>query len=211
MNDEELPMMKLIDATTLLLAAIGICLLNVAPAFSQDVDYARDSVYLGVSAIGGSYTDIDEGNDENFSFDVDEDATAGFKTYIGVRFHPRFAVEEQIEVLRKADIKVDGGGKSGDFDSWSLTTNFKAFLLTGRVQPFVLAGLGVMRVEFNDTIGMGISRSGTGFVSRYGAGVDFFVTEHVVVSVGTDYVLPTGDVDDFDYVSYGGGIRYVFW
>jgi hypothetical protein len=45
---------------------------------------------------------------------------------------------------------------------------------------------------------------------RFGGGLDFYATEHVVLTLGIDYVLPFGDLEDLDYVSIGWGLRYRF-
>ncbi len=45
---------------------------------------------------------------------------------------------------------------------------------------------------------------------RLGGGLDFYATKSIVLSLGVDYVLPFGDVEDFDYVSLGWGLEYRF-
>jgi hypothetical protein len=50
----------------------------------------------------------------------------------------------------------------------------------------------------------------TNFVMRFGGGVDFYATKHVVVSAEIDYVLPFGNLAPLDYLSIGMGIQYRF-
>jgi opacity protein-like surface antigen len=100
------------------------------------------------------------------------------------------------------------------------TTNTKGYLLTGRYQPFVLLGVGVMaanyefvvRNEVRDRHGWGHSwnDSQIDFVMRFGGGIDLYATKHVVVSAEVDYVLPFGDLEDLDYLSFGLGLQYRF-
>jgi len=47
-------------------------------------------------------------------------------------------------------------------------------------------------------------------LARFGGGLDFYITESIVASAGVDYLLPTGDVEDLDYVSFGWGLQYRF-
>jgi hypothetical protein len=66
--------------------------------------------------------------------------------------------------------------------------------------------------KLRDTAGTGLSASGRGtdFAARFGGGIDLYATKHVVLSVEAEYVLPTGDVKDLDYISIGWGFQYRF-
>ncbi|MEE8549631.1 MAG: porin family protein [Gemmatimonadota bacterium] len=195
------------------LAAIGTWLLISTPASSQD--YARDGFYAGAGVLGGSYTKIDDELEDalaalGYVASIDTETAVGFELYGGYRFHPNFAIEAEFEMLPKADIDLSGFGTFAELETWTLTGNMKAFALTGRIQPYALVGIGVMHVEVDDTVGLGISETEAGFAARFGGGLDFYITENIAVSVGVDYLLPTGDVEDLDYVSFGGGIQYRF-
>ena len=95
-----------------------------------------------------------------------------------------------------------------------ITGNVKGHLLTGRWQPFLLAGVGLMTsgVELRDPMGFGYRQSDwdNAFVARFGGGIDLYTNENIVLTVGADYVLPTGDLKDFDFISIGWGIQYRF-
>lgn len=68
-------------------------------------------------------------------------------------------------------------------------------------------GLGVLHGDLGDSSGTGLSRTDLNFAFRFGVGLDFYITKHIVVSAGADYVLPAGsELQDLDYVSFGGGI-----
>jgi len=184
--------------------------LLTAPAFSQEEQeesgYSRSGVYLGANVVGASYVRIDQIDD---GLDVDE--VVGFSAYGGYRANPVLALEMQFEMLTKADLDLDGAGKIGDLTMWTLTGNMKIFLWPERFQPYVLVGLGAMQIDFEDSTGLVSDEADTNFVYRFGAGLDFYITEHIVASVGANYLLPAGsDLEDLDYVSYGGGIQYRF-
>jgi opacity protein-like surface antigen len=180
--------------------------LSISPRASAQ-DYARSGFYVGAGVVGGSYTELEEEAEDVLPVSVDVDTAVGFEVYGGYRFHPNFAVEAEFEMLPETDIDASGFGDFAEIESWTLTGNVKVFPLTGRIQPFLLVGLGVMDAELEDTIGLGASEDETGFAARFGGGLDVYITENIAVSAGVDYVLPSGDdiLDEADYVSYGGG------
>jgi hypothetical protein len=49
-----------------------------------------------------------------------------------------------------------------------------------------------------------------GFVSRFGGGVDFYITRNIVVTAETAYVVPTGHVSELDQLQIGGALQYRF-
>ena len=220
------------------LAVIGIWLLISTPALSQD--YARNGFYVGAGVLGGNHTKFDNKLEDlledelGVDVDVENDTAVGFELYGGYRFHPNFAIEAEFEMLPEADIDIDIdlvdpdspaervriAELEAELESWTITVNLKAFWPIrrsptepiGRIHPFVLVGIGAMRAEIEETEVLGISESESGFVARFGGGLDFYLTEHIVASAGADYLLPTGDLQDLDlaYVSFGGGLQYRF-
>ena len=121
-----------------------------------------------------------------------------------------------------------------EFEITTVTGNLKAHLLTGPYQPFLLVGGGMMTVKseiketdkmyetetvqgevvpkFPDWPGIAGSDRTTEFALRFGGGLDVysFGTDSVVITAGVDYVLPFGDLEDFDYVSISVGLQYRF-
>ena len=97
-----------------------------------------------------------------------------------------------------------------ELETLTFTGNVKGYLLTGRVQPFLLAGVGLMQVEAKDTVGVGLSIEEEDFAARFGGGVDFYINPNIAVVIDVGYVLPTGDLDGLDYVSFSGGFQYRF-
>lgn len=91
----------------------------------------------------------------------------------------------------------------------TFTGNPKAYLPLGRFQPFVLAGVGLGYVEFS-----GVDRfhrpSDTTFAARFGGGFDFYLTDALALQLASSYVLQTGDLDGFDYMSLIAGLQYRF-
>jgi hypothetical protein len=48
------------------------------------------------------------------------------------------------------------------------------------------------------------------FVSRYGGGIDVYVTKNIVLTAESAWVLPTGGLDDLTQVQIVGAIQYRF-
>jgi opacity protein-like surface antigen len=175
----------------------------------------------------------------SFGFsDVDSD-TFGFNGRVGYRCHPYISTELQYEWLND----FDGGiNETTGFNPWPsaandvprnfefeleslvLTTNVKGHLLTGRYQPFVLAGLGFMRMESKahdvtskdalDAAGRDraarVRDTRVEVAMRFGGGLDIYLTENILVSAEGSYLIPTGKLDGMDYYVFGLGLQYRF-
>ena len=51
---------------------------------------------------------------------------------------------------------------------------------------------------------------GDAFATRFGAGIDFYVTNHIVGVAQGGYMLPFGSADGLDYVYWSVGLQYRF-
>jgi opacity protein-like surface antigen len=149
----------------------------------------------------------------------------------GYRCHPRYSIAFSLEYFGGFDTQWTGvlGTGSDDIDIFAATVDIKGYLLTGRYQPYLLLGGGTMNIQTKVTNPTGIgkgpvpgggrgpiitpivqSRDYTDFVFRFGGGIDLYATEHVVVNIGANYLLPLGEVSGVDLFSVGGGIEYRF-
>lgn len=206
---------------------MGIICSGVALTADDEIDpedFARRGFSVGVA---GSYAI------ETFESDAEADLSRvlgvpasmivensfGFNGRVGYRCHRNFSAEVEVEWLDgfDAEFSSPGFGDLGklEFDPVVITANAKGYLLTGRYQPFLLVGGGVMTAEAklrNDAVGLGFSSSESenAFSMRFGGGIDLYATKNVVVSLEADYVLPFGNLDDLDYVSIGWGFQYRF-
>jgi opacity protein-like surface antigen len=166
--------------------------------------------------------------------DVDDDAF-GFSGRVGYRCHPYISTELQFDWLDDFDGAlsenpsgitnegVDEPDSARKFDleleSLVFTTNMKGHLLTGRYQPFVLVGLGFMRMESKTRGASGGTIPGpppqgsdrtVNLAMRFGAGLDFYITEKVLANAEFSYLLPTGRLSGLDYYTFGIGLQYRF-
>jgi hypothetical protein len=55
----------------------------------------------------------------------------------------------------------------------------------------------------------GVKESGS-FASRYGGGIDVYITKNIVLTAESAWVLPTGNLDDLKQVQIGGAVQYRF-
>jgi opacity protein-like surface antigen len=153
--------------------------------------------------------------------DFKVDDSYGLNLLAGYRFDSHLAAEAQFEWASGFDTQViqtapTRDENAGDIDiaSYTFTVNGKAYLLTGRYQPFALVGAGIMtaKVKTKDTRNLNLNGTDTqtGFAARFGGGIDLYATDNIVVTGGIGYVLPMGDVKNLDYVSFNLGAMYRF-
>jgi opacity protein-like surface antigen len=164
--------------------------------------------YLGVHFIAGleAYRGSarrDVGGNRN----VDE--SYGFGARIGYRFHPHIAVEVHSEWIEGFDLQQFPGDHS-EIRTWTNTINGKFFFGHSRLQPYVLAGMGLQRAWVRNPTPGGVNFDDVAFVGRVGGGIDFQLNSHVGLNLESSYLAPTGDLDDFDTVSLGLGLTYRF-
>jgi len=153
-----------------------------------------------------------------FVISMTEGNSGGVSGWAGYRCHRRFSTEVEVEWMNgfEGDIDelVQGTVAEYSLSPIVVTSNAKGYLLTGRYQPYVLAGAGAMTVEsiVRDFRGPGGTRSDrlTMFTMRFGAGVDVYATKNIVVNVDLDYVLPVAGVKNLQYLTFGGGLQYRF-
>jgi len=193
------------------------------PVRARDDDYARNGAYIGVNMAGAWYTDVHD--DVKDLVDglapvnpwsgtrVDVEYPLGLGARAGYRFHPRLAGELEFQWFSKAKVELDDDQSTVNaikIETLTLMGNVKGYLFTGRVQPFVLAGVGFMHLNGNDKLSLGVETSGDEFAARFGGGVDLYVNRNFVVVVEGGYVLPTGDLDNLNQVIWSVGLQYRF-
>lgn len=157
--------------------------------------------YIGVGG-GFAIEDFDGGNADN---------GAAVNARVGYRFLDFLAIEGMGEYMPHFNGK-SGTYLSADTSIWSGWLNAKLYPTarwTGFLQPYLLAGAGGM---WGDTKGGLVlnNLNDNGFAGRFGAGIDFFLTEHVFLTTDAAYLAPTGDASNLDQVVVGGSLQYRF-
>jgi hypothetical protein len=150
--------------------------------------------------------------------EVSADSSLGVGGDIGYRCHRYFSTAVEVEKVMGFENEYSLPGAVDDVAPLAVTTNFKAHLPLGRFQPFALLGGGMMatsvpkKKEKEDDPGVFemIDTDAKDIVLRFGAGLDFYATKHIVLSVGADYLMPFDDLEDLEYISVGWGVQYRF-
>jgi opacity protein-like surface antigen len=158
--------------------------------------------YVGVGG-GFAIEDFDKGNADN---------GAAVNLRVGYRFLDFLAVEGLGEYEPHFNGK-SGNYTSADVSTWAGYLNGKVYPVarwTGWVQPYVLAGAGYMWADVKGGPAPFGHQNNNGFVGRFGTGIDFFLTEHLFVTVDGAYLLPAGDASEFDQTIVGGALQYRF-
>ena len=190
----------------------------------QDAGYDRRGWLVGVE---GAYA-IENFREEEeadrlasqdpFPVSLSMGNTGGLSGRLGYRCNRRFSAEVEVEWLDDfaGELSEDS---QGPVDALTLgpiftSVNAKGYLLTGRFQPFLLVGGGALSVEsvtrslVNESGSKSLTQ--TMFTMRFGGGIDFYATEHVVVNVSADYVLPIAGIQNLEYITIGAGLEYRF-
>ena len=176
-------------------------LVSATAAFAQDA-YARTGFYLGVAGNAGIYTELDN------TSGIDVDPAPGASVHAGYRFHPNFAGEAELEWIAPANVEGQFVPSSAQVDrTLTAMANVKGYMLTGRIQPFGVLGLGYMNTQID---GIGGEERQDAFAARLGGGFDLYATEHILGTIGASYVIPDDDLHDFAYVSVVVGLGYRF-
>ena len=209
-------------------ALVGILCASIALNSDDEIDkddFARRGWLVSVA---GSYAfqvfeddaEMDYRKELGPDVNLAVDNSFGFNARVGYRCNSRLSAEVEVEWLNgfSSDLTEPGFDQLAkvDFEPVVVTTNVKAYVLTGRYQPFLLVGAGAMTAdtEVREPVGLSFtsvrSESDNAFAMRFGGGIDFYATEQVVVSLEADYVRPLGKLDALDYVAISWGIQYRF-
>jgi opacity protein-like surface antigen len=207
-------------------------------ASAKSESFARTGVYLGLS---GVYTNnfFDDQIDDAFSdliggsVDVDIDDSRGLNARVGYRAASFIAFELQYEWIDNFETEITAPSLPGqkakiDITGHSLTLNAKLIIPTWRIQPYFLLGAGYSLYESDTSFSPGFSAipgigqvdggKESGFAARGGAGIDWYITRHIVVNTEVtalittqDFSAPdTGSIDNLYYLSMGVGLQYRF-
>ena len=185
-------------------------------------EYSRRGWLAGVS---GRYAAVAFKDDVESTVRTDIGKTLNFSLknsfglvgQAGYRCHERVSAEIEVEWLDGFDGSAfraaDGKFREVDFEPVAVTANAKGYLLTGRIQPFLLLGGGLLTVKRTEKFiaaGTSASDTTTDFAMRFGGGIDIYTSRNIVLTWDIDYLLPFGSNEDLDYVSTGLGLQYRF-
>lgn len=169
---------------------------------------------------------------------VDIAESGGINARVGYRAASWFAAELEYEWMSRYDVKVGGNlgpggtalsGKLYDIEGHTLTLNTRWILPIWRVQPYLLLGAGYSHSDLGrgpvapalEAQDPDIDIQGGGreaFAGRAGLGIDFHLTDHLVLQTEATALYTTQDfkkpdqgaIDDLYYLSLSAGLQYRF-
>ncbi len=183
-------------AFLLLGVVVGLALL-AATASAEQIPKTGYYIGLGLDLGVESFDDYDNG--ENF------DTGVGLLVTVGYRFHPNIAFEGSCEYLDH----LDSNDFSPDLDVnvLAFNANFKGYLSTQRLQPFVLLGTGITRFQFKQD---GRKDNDVGVTAHFGGGFDYYLVPEVSIGMTVAYVVTSGKIEDLNHTTIGLGAQYRF-
>jgi hypothetical protein len=196
-----------------------------APAMAGDFDQPGFYVVLG------GFNGFEQfQRDNQFEVDAQYGNTLGFQARIGMRVLPFLAGEIQGDFIGGFPVTVpteDFGLVPLELNGGLITGNIRAIWPLGRFEPHAKVGVGGMwsnlvtvfptgRVCSPGYWGWWCSpthtrlASGGAFVARFGGGLDVWITEDFALALDAEYVLPTGELEAQQYVSFGWAAKFKF-
>ena len=201
-----------IRALPLMLALAVLCL--TAGEAGAKGEYATRGIHVkfqGLFAIP-TYADVlalnlAEGTGQPTS--VSLGMSGGFDMRAGYRFHERVDFEMGFEYVAPYSIQAAGIG-TGEASSWMYYVDFRVFVLTDRVQPYLLLGMGAYNITTTINGIPGFVPDGTDFAPRFGAGLDYHVDYRWGLTGEVNYVIGTRQLSQRDRLAISLGAFYRF-
>jgi len=206
--EREIPVPTRLHLVRSTLAALCVAGLMSGQAFAQDGDeshFNRGGYYIAIGGAFGMETRLsDELNRAAGTVNLIQiDSSGGFKGRIGARGR---ILGGELEYEYLPSFGSIGPLEVPDYEMMTTTANFKVHLPLGRIEPFFLFGVGFSRSNVPQ-----LGTTGYDAAIRGGAGVNWFLTEKVAVTLDASYVWTgAGDNEFLDYVSIGYALTYQF-
>ncbi|MBW2421130.1 MAG: porin family protein [Deltaproteobacteria bacterium] len=193
--------------------ALGVVLGLAFASASQAQDFARKG---GYAVVGGNYMLEQFTNPGRFSFGD----SWGLNLRLGYRYLPWLSSELEWEFISGFDIN-DGQDADGNpiergdlkIDGGNISLNTKAYLMPGRIQPYVLLGVGALYASvtnFGYELSWLRNVNGVSFSVRGGVGLNVYLGHRWGLTAGVSYVFPVGNLDNLRYLSADAGFEYRF-
>jgi opacity protein-like surface antigen len=190
-------------------------------ARAGDDEYSKNGAYFGIGASYGVPL-FEPTLDNAFNgAGLDEKVSNawGLNARAGYRFHKYLAGEVEYEWLQHFGMRVGGAGL-GSVRLQTITANLKAIAPYGHWQPYVLAGFGATLAKYSETSGSPLNVAPTSYSTRFGLGVDYYLTENIALNLGSEFVVNTAKISNdingdetsrgLDYYSAQAGLVFKF-
>src|SRR5262249_21183990 len=117
---------------------------------------------------------------------------------LGYRFHKYLAAEVEHEWLAHYGMRLSAPGFKfglGDVSTQPSTGNLKVIAPYQRWQPYALVGFGATLASYDKpSVGSPINIQHTSYSTRFGLGLDYYLTEAVALNFGSEFVVNTAKI-----------------
>lgn len=173
-------------AGSLILSVAG-----TAAAESDDSDPARSAFYVAAAGVFAAENIDSHGG-------ARPDDAFGYNVRAGWRFNEYGAVELEAEHLPEVDLSG-----APDLEVWAASANLKWIFPLGRLEPYVVGGLGGLVAEAG-------SSDESDFLLRGGLGLQLHVTRNLVGVLEGTYVSGVEKLSEIAYGSVSLGLQVQF-
>ena len=165
----------------------------------------KDGAYGGLS-VGASL--------EQFDLPTGLESETGFVGggHFGYRmFGQRVALEVAVDALPAVDIRVKSPRLDvGDVSGQRYMGRIKALTAPAPIQAYGLLGFGLVTLEIDETLGIGLSRHETELSGEAGIGLEVHSGDHWTLFSEAVWTIPSDELEDFEFLTVVGGFRYRF-
>jgi opacity protein-like surface antigen len=165
---------------------------------SGRMDFDRMGPYVGLYGIQS----MEAFDTSGTGLDAD-DSDVGIGVRGGLRLDRNLAVEASIESVD--GYELSSGTASVDLELLNFVVAGKYYLVPGRIQPYVLAGLGWADADVD-----ALNLDDSGSFARVGAGADLYLTPAVAAFGEVTYNRMFNDLDDLDHYDLVIGLLFRF-
>jgi opacity protein-like surface antigen len=143
--------------------------------------------------------------------------TWGANAHVGYRFHKWFAAEVEYEWMK--DFGVSAANINfGKIETQVATANLKVVAPYGAFEPYLLVGAGAIWASLDKSFFFPTDISNPTFTMKFGAGIDYWVTPNVSLSLGAEVVTNSAEIrgpgnskgEGIDYLTGQFGIGFRF-
>ena len=183
-----------------LIVRVGACLafsLSFATSGSADDDFARKGAYMEWAASYASFVGLEDAIQKTAGSGYEVTNGVAGDVAVGYRITPRVAVDGQFTYAGIGDVKLNNRTVA-QFEHYSVLVNGRFYALTGRIQPYAIAGIGWQYAEIDEQFLPGMSHRNSGLAFRVGGGADLYITRRLAITASATYLIGLGDVGDFD-------------
>ncbi|MEE3331751.1 MAG: porin family protein [Myxococcota bacterium] len=192
-----------------LLLGFALVFVTGSQAIAQDEDEAVDTTLTGWY-VGGSAT----GAVENFSGGVDSTSGVGGGITVGHRASEFLSFELEMSWLDRFKAKPQAPGqRKSKIAIRESSLNFRVHFPTedSQWEPYITYGVGIMDIETGDDANTPLGRiNHSDLMVKGGAGVSYQVDNALSLFAGGTYVLPLGNIKEFDHAAFSVGFLYKF-